>query len=90
LEDDGEDRGLGFIFMGTDLLRQFEFIKTQWINDGNLTGLDDEKDPLVGAGDGAPGCSPSPRAPSADGCSSFPASWSPTAVSTCSCLASGP
>ncbi|MFI6494965.1 Dyp-type peroxidase [Streptomyces sp. NPDC050564] len=52
LEDDGEDRGIVFIFMGTDLARQFEFIKSQWINDGNFTGLDDEKDPLVGANDG--------------------------------------
>ena len=52
LEDDGADRGIVFIFMGTDLKRQFEFIKTQWINDANFIGLDTEKDPLVGANDG--------------------------------------
>jgi Dyp-type peroxidase family len=52
LEDDGADRGIVFIFMGTDLKRQFEFIKSQWINDGNFAGLDTEKDPLVGANDG--------------------------------------
>src|SRR5215469_446339 len=50
-EDDGADRGIAFIFMGTDLARQYEFIKSQWINDGNFIGLD-EKDPLVGANDG--------------------------------------
>jgi Dyp-type peroxidase family len=52
LEDDGADRGIVFIFMGTDLTRQYEFIKSQWANDGNFTGLSTEKDPLVGAHDG--------------------------------------
>jgi Dyp-type peroxidase family len=52
LQDDGADRGIVFIFMGTDLARQYEFIKSQWINDGNFTDLGTEKDPLVGANDG--------------------------------------
>ena len=52
LDDDGADRGIVFVFMGTDLARQFEFIKSQWVNDGNFIGLDAEKDPLVGANDG--------------------------------------
>ncbi|MFJ2865922.1 hypothetical protein [Kitasatospora sp. NPDC087314] len=38
--------------MGTDLARQYEVITSQWINDGNFTGLGTEKDPLVGANDG--------------------------------------
>src|SRR5215207_7076948 len=34
LEDDGVDRGIVFVFVGTHLKRQLEFVKTQWINDG--------------------------------------------------------
>lgn len=52
LEDDGAERGIVFIFMGTDLVRQFEFLKTQWANDGDFVGLGDEKDPIVGSNDG--------------------------------------
>jgi Dyp-type peroxidase family len=52
LDDDGVDRGVVFIFMGADLARQFEFIKSQWANDGEFTGLGTEKDPLIGANDG--------------------------------------
>ncbi len=52
LEDDGVDRGVVFIFMGADLARQFEFIKSQWAEDGDFTGLGQEKDPLIGANDG--------------------------------------
>jgi len=51
LEDDGADRGIVFIFMGTDLARQFEFIKSQWANDGNFAGLGTEKDPVIGDND---------------------------------------
>ncbi|GAA2348140.1 peroxidase [Streptomyces kunmingensis] len=52
LEDDGADRGIVFTFMGTDLARQFEFIKSQWANDGDFVGLGTEKDPLFGDSDG--------------------------------------
>ncbi|MFD4942190.1 Dyp-type peroxidase [Streptomyces sp. NPDC058239] len=52
LEDDGAERGIVFIFMGADLVRQFEFLKSQWANDGNFAGLGTEKDPLVGDNDG--------------------------------------
>ncbi|MEU4330940.1 Dyp-type peroxidase [Nonomuraea dietziae] len=51
LEDDGAERGIVFIFMGADLVRQFEFLKTQWANDGDFVGLGTEKDPLVGDND---------------------------------------
>jgi Dyp-type peroxidase family len=47
LEDDGVDRGIVFVFAGTHLNRQFEFVKTQWINDGIFIGSPDESDPLV-------------------------------------------
>ncbi|MFJ7496741.1 Dyp-type peroxidase [Streptomyces sp. NPDC097727] len=52
LEDDGAERGIVFIFMGADLVRQFEFLKTQWANDGDFVGLGTEKDPLIGDNDG--------------------------------------
>jgi Dyp-type peroxidase family len=52
LEDDGADRGIVFIFMGAHLDRQFEFVKSQWANDGNFAGLGAEQDPLVGAQNG--------------------------------------
>ena len=48
LEDDGADRGIIFVFAGAHLKRQFEFVKTQWLNDGIFIGAPLEKDPLVG------------------------------------------
>ena len=48
LEDDGVDRGIIFVFAGAHLGRQFEFVKTQWLNDGIFIGAPTEKDPLVG------------------------------------------
>ena len=53
LDDDGVDRGIVFVFAGAHLKRQFEFVKTQWLNDGIFIGAPAEKDPLVGAHDGA-------------------------------------
>jgi Dyp-type peroxidase family len=53
LEDDGVDRGIVFVFAGAHLRRQFEFVKTQWINDGIFIGAPAEKDPLVGPHDGS-------------------------------------
>jgi len=53
LQDDGADRGIIFVFAGARLKRQFEFIKTQWLNDGIFIGAPAEKDPLVGANDGS-------------------------------------
>jgi len=38
LEDDGVDRGIMFVFAGAHLKRQFEFVKTQWLNDGIFIG----------------------------------------------------
>ncbi|HZA30844.1 MAG TPA: peroxidase, partial [Propionibacteriaceae bacterium] len=53
LEDDGVDRGIIFVFVGAHLKRQFEFVKTQWINDGIFIGAPAEKDPLAGPNDGS-------------------------------------
>jgi Dyp-type peroxidase family len=55
LEDDGADRGIVFVFAGAHLKRQFEFVKTQWLNDGIFIGAPQEKDPLVGPNDGSSG-----------------------------------
>ena len=51
VEDDGIDRGIVFVFAGAHLRRQFEFVKTQWLNDGIFIGAPDESDPLVGPRD---------------------------------------
>ena len=53
LEDDGADRGIIFVFAGAHPKRQFEFVKTQWLNDGIFIGAPAEKDPLVGQNDGS-------------------------------------
>ncbi|MCX5341206.1 Dyp-type peroxidase [Streptomyces atratus] len=52
LEDDGADRGLVGAFIGAHLERQFEFIKAEWLNDGNFIGCPGEKDPVAGHHDG--------------------------------------
>jgi Dyp-type peroxidase family len=49
LEDDGVDRGLMFAFVGAHLGRQFEFVQSQWINDGVFFGAGDDKDPILGS-----------------------------------------
>jgi Dyp-type peroxidase family len=54
LDDDGVDRGIVFVFAGAHLKRQFEFVKTQWLNDGIFIGAPTERDPLVGANTGSP------------------------------------
>jgi deferrochelatase/peroxidase EfeB len=52
LEDDGADRGLMFAFVGANLGRQFEFVQSEWVNDGVFFGGGDAKDPIVGSNDG--------------------------------------
>ncbi|MGC5168120.1 Dyp-type peroxidase [Luteimicrobium sp. DT211] len=61
-EDDGIDRGIVFVFAGAHLKRQFEFVKTQWLNDGIFIGAPLESDPLVGPRDG-PGTFTIPQRP---------------------------
>lgn len=50
-EDDGVDRGLMFAFVGANIGRQFEFVQSQWVNDGIFFGAGDDKDPIVGSGE---------------------------------------
>ncbi|MGW3076110.1 Dyp-type peroxidase [Kitasatospora sp. NPDC001132] len=55
LEDDGADRGLMFAFIGAHVGRQFEFVQSQWMNDGVFFGAGNTKDPVVGAAEGETG-----------------------------------
>jgi hypothetical protein len=41
LEDDGADRGI--VFVGAHPKRQFEFVKSQWLNDSIFIGAPAEK-----------------------------------------------
>jgi Dyp-type peroxidase family len=52
LEDDGQDRGLMFAFIGANLGRQFEFVQSEWMNDARFFGGGDAKDPVAGANSG--------------------------------------
>jgi Dyp-type peroxidase family len=52
LEDDGADRGIIFMFLGSHLKRQFEFVQSEWVNDSAFIGRSGEKDPVSGANDG--------------------------------------
>jgi Dyp-type peroxidase family len=52
LEDDGVDRGIIFIFVGASIGRQFEFVQSEWVNQGIFIGTPGEKDPLNGSNDG--------------------------------------
>lgn len=52
-EDDGEARGIFFIFLSATAPDTYEFLKQDWINDGNFLGLGKERDPIAGShGDG--------------------------------------
>jgi Dyp-type peroxidase family len=53
LEDDGRERGLMFAFVGANLGRQFEFVQSEWMNDGSFFGGGATKDPVAGANSGA-------------------------------------
>jgi Dyp-type peroxidase family len=54
LTDDGASRGGVFLIVGAHLQRQFEFVQSQWLTNGNFIGHGPEEDPIVGnaRGDG--------------------------------------
>jgi Dyp-type peroxidase family len=52
LEDDGQDRGFMFAFVGAHLGRQFEFVQSEWMNSGAFFGGGGARDPMVGSADG--------------------------------------
>lgn len=56
LVDDGQDRGLHFICLNANLVRQFEFVQATWVASAKFAGLYDDADPLV-ADRGADGAS---------------------------------
>ena len=62
LEDDGADRGLMFAFVGAHISRQFEFVQSQWVNDGVFFGAGNDKDPVIGS-NGQGGSFTVPRKP---------------------------
>jgi hypothetical protein len=41
-----------FAFVGANLGRQFEFVQSEWMNDGAFFGGGDARDPVSGAADG--------------------------------------
>lgn len=45
---DGKDRGLLFMCLNTDIVRQFEFVQQNWILNPNFATLYKEVDPLIG------------------------------------------
>jgi len=53
LEDDDADRGIMFAFVGSQIKRQFEFVQSEWINDGVFIGASHEKDPVSSSNDGS-------------------------------------
>lgn len=46
-EDDGKDRGIFIAFANANPQRQFEFVQSQWVNDGDFIAAGAEKDPLA-------------------------------------------
>jgi deferrochelatase/peroxidase EfeB len=52
LEDDGAERGGVFLLIGAHPGRQFEFVQSQWVTDGNFISHGTEQDPLLGNNEG--------------------------------------
>ncbi len=48
LQDDGQDRGLLFMALNSDLVRHFEFIQQTWLLNPSFATLFNETDPLLG------------------------------------------
>lgn len=52
LEDDGVQRGGVFLLVGAHIKRQFEFLQSQWVTDGNFIHQGTEQDPIIGNNEG--------------------------------------
>ncbi len=48
-EDDGQDRGLVLALINANPGRQFEFVQSQWVNDGDFISQGRRTDPIVGS-----------------------------------------
>ena len=46
--DDEIPRGLFFLFISARAMATLEFLQREWINDGNFSGVGEERDPIVG------------------------------------------
>jgi Dyp-type peroxidase family len=55
LPDDPE-RGLRFVCLNANILRQFEFLQNAWLMNTKFSGLSGESDPLLGNREAIPGC----------------------------------
>ena len=44
----GDERGLRFICLNANILRQFEFVQSAWLENSIFDGLSEETDPIVG------------------------------------------
>ncbi len=53
LEDDGQSRGIFFIFLSATAPETYEFLKREWIQDGNFLDLGRQRDPIAGSHDGS-------------------------------------
>jgi deferrochelatase/peroxidase EfeB len=53
---DGAERGLHFICLNANILRQFEFIQNAWIMSTKFSGMTGESDPLLGNRHKTAGC----------------------------------
>ncbi|HYY67526.1 MAG TPA: hypothetical protein VE572_04190 [Nitrososphaeraceae archaeon] len=52
LEDDGAQRGGVFLLIGAHIKRQFEFLQSQWVTDGDFIRHGTEQDPIIGNSQG--------------------------------------
>ncbi|GLU55181.1 peroxidase [Dyadobacter frigoris] len=50
-EEDGIDRGIMIAFINANPGRQFEFVQSQWVNDGDFVSQGSRTDPIVGRRD---------------------------------------
>ncbi|MEY2490598.1 MAG: hypothetical protein QOC70_2540 [Verrucomicrobiota bacterium] len=53
---DDPERGLQFLCLNANILRQFEFLQNAWVNTSKFSGLTEETDPLLGNRQPVPGC----------------------------------
>jgi Dyp-type peroxidase family len=52
VDDDGTDRGIFFIAFMADIERQYEFIQSNWCNDGDIVSVGHDRDPFIGQASG--------------------------------------
>jgi deferrochelatase/peroxidase EfeB len=50
------ERGLHFVCLNANILRQFEFLQNAWIASTKFSGMTEESDPLLGNREKIPGC----------------------------------